>query len=197
MLYSWQKTQSIARVRGSKGEQQSWSEVPEGGRTLGNDNKHQTPPLTRNFLKRRLFRRTAKMNRQEVIPWDNVWRKKRTLGPGVWRRDNTKTILKPARANKVGMGNNIFLYLTLKLWLKSQKGHGISKHYTMEQENRSREADIGVSGIILGRKGLKSQQWKNQERHPGVGKSWMDWKQLEGVKSEQHCPREICCILYL
>lgn len=42
--------------------------------------------------------------------------------------------------------------------LRSQKGHGISKHYTMEQENRSREADIGVSRVVLERKGLKSQQ---------------------------------------
>lgn len=62
----------------------------------------------------RLFRRTTKMDRGEVIPWYNVW----VLDEG------DQTILKPARANKAVMGNNITL--------KSQKGHGISKYYTME-----------------------------------------------------------------
>lgn len=67
------------------------------------------------------------MDRGQVIPWDNVGGgKKRALGPGVWMRE-TKTILKPARANKAGMGK--------KHTLKSQKGHGIygiSKLYTVE-----------------------------------------------------------------
>jgi len=41
---------------------------------------------------------------------------------------------------------------------RGKKGHGVSKNYTTQQENRSREADIQVSRAILERKLLKSQQ---------------------------------------
>lgn len=51
------------------------------------------------------------MDRGEAILGIMSEGKKRTLGPGVWMRDqnHTKTILKPARANKAEMGNNIHL----------------------------------------------------------------------------------------
>lgn len=64
-----------------------------GGRTLGNENKYEIPTLTRN-LKRRLFRRTAKMDRREVILWDNAWGDKKNTGTkSLDGRDqnNTKT----------------------------------------------------------------------------------------------------------
>lgn len=48
------------------------------------------------------------MDRGEAILGIMSEGKKRTLGPGVWMKE-IKTILKPARANKAGMGNNIHL----------------------------------------------------------------------------------------
>lgn len=60
---------------------------------------HETPILKNDkLLKKRLFRRTAKMDGGEVISLGPSLRKKRTMRLGVWR---TKTkIVKPARVDK-------------------------------------------------------------------------------------------------
>lgn len=65
-----------------------------GGRTLGNENKYETPTLTRNFKKGDFSEGQERLTEDRSYLGIMSKREKRTLGPGV-RMRKTKTILKP------------------------------------------------------------------------------------------------------
>lgn len=110
--------------------------------------------MTRNL--KRLFRRTAKMDREEVTSLGSSLIKKRTVEE---RDQDSKTSwswqssYSAEKVPELGRGNTF----------RAKNGHGISKHYTIQQENRSREADTGLRGVILERKGFKISSEKNKK----------------------------------
>lgn len=78
--YNWKHKASL-RDMGSKGDQQSWSEIPEGVGTLGNENRYETLHLVqetpilksdKKLKKKETFQKDSKEGKQHIFGVKNV-----------------------------------------------------------------------------------------------------------------------------